>query len=149
MVEVVARSWRRWQREGAELFKGGAGLAACSGVRTHSAYCAEDRGDSSNAVLGWFESTVEVPQTQFIDDVAPSFLTETEIPQAQFLDKVVGERGCARRCSASTVVDEPVVLQSVLHALSTEAFGRIVHMFYVLAQFSLENLESFPRAPCI
>ena len=86
--------WRRWWwlgrggdgGRGRNFFKGGAWWTAFSGVRTHGAHGAEDRGDSSDAVLGWFESTVEVPQTQFIDDVAPSSLTETEIPQLQFLD---------------------------------------------------------------
>ena len=50
---------RRWRRQGAELFNGRSGAGVfleCSG--THSANCAEDRLDSSGAVLGGL--TVEV-----------------------------------------------------------------------------------------
>ena len=89
-----------------------AGRAAFSGVRTHSAYCAEDFGDSQGAAFGWFESTVEVPQTQFFDGVASPLRTETEILQVQFLDKVVASLVVLEGCSTLTVVDVPVVMQS-------------------------------------
>ena len=64
----------------------------------------------------------------------------------QFLDKVV--RGAAG-VNIDKVVDVPVIMQRrSLHALSTEAFGRISTCSTCL-RCSLENLELFLRALCI
>ena len=70
---------------------------------------------------------MEVPHIQFINGECSALRTGIETPRVQFLDKL----------NIDIVVDVPVIMQRrSLHALSTEAFGRIFHMFYVLALFS-------------
>ena len=102
---AVVGSWRRGSG-GSGIFqgRGGAGGVFLERSGTHSAHCAEDRGDSGGAVLGG--STVEVPQTQFTDRVRLSWC---EVPQVQFLDELFFD--CAFP-HIDKVVDVPVVTHS-------------------------------------